>query len=133
MRLWLALLVGCGQAWVFPFHSLVTHRQLTGSSYLPFGRFALYSNQDLPGPFNASLTVSLTAYSEEGEALSLAVAISTSQELERAMQSSDVDLGTEMCCQGPICGQNRSKGREEVAVYRGKVQRNESVEWVRTS
>lgn len=99
--------------------------QIQGSSYLSFGRFALYSNSDLPGPYNASLSVSLTAYSEEGEALSLAVAISTSRKLEKEMQSSEVGLSTEMC------GQNRSNGEGAVAVYRSQVRKNESLEWVR--
>ena len=122
----------CAQAWVLPFHSLVPPMQLTARSYLQIGRFAVYSNSDLPGPFNATITVHLAGYADEAEEVQLAVAISTLQELEKEIQSSDPELWTEMCCQGPSCGLNISENREVLAVHQELLRKNESMQWVST-
>lgn len=124
--------MSCTQAWVLPFHSLVAPMQLIAGSYLQIGRFAVYSNSDLPGPFNATITVQLAGYSDEAEAVQMAVAISTLQELEKEIQRSDGELWTEMCCQGQSCGLNNSEHQEVLAVHQDLLRKNESMQWVRT-
>lgn len=129
MRLCLGLLVYCASAWVLPFHSLVTSTQLTARSYLQIGRLAVYSNSDLPGPFNATITVQIAGYSEEAEAVQLAVAISPLQELEKEIQNSGPELWSGMCCEGPSCGLNIS---ETLAIHQEQLRKNETMEWVST-
>jgi len=75
--------------------------------------------------------VQLAGYSDEAEAVQMAVAISTLQELEKEIQSSDGELWTEMCCQGQSCGLNNSKHQEVLAVHQELLRKNESMQWVR--
>lgn len=124
---WVVLSFYCVSAWVYPFTAMVAPTQLDSDSILPYGRFAVYSNTDQPGPFNSSISIHLTATSKLHDFVSISLGISTNKVMEKEIADDRLKLVTEMCCETKICREN---SMQEVATHAGKIDKNASLDWV---
>lgn len=109
---WVALV--CSR--VITFSATVSATQVQRDDFLPFGRFAMYSNRDVPGKFNSSITLEISTQADcepECANSTLVLAVAAYSTL-RSMQKKGMEI--DVCCWMYGCGA-AVPNSTEVALY----------------
>lgn len=114
---------------IITFTATVSCMQLPRDDFLPFGRFAMYSNSDVPGKFNSSISLELRTTADCGlecgnSTLVLAVA-SYSTLREMRANGGDIDV----CCWLHGCGEAAVPNSTEIALYSQALEADLNLTW----